>query len=108
MKSHEASSNSRVPGPVNQFNGLLDDTGAGSIGKGLPIVPVKGKCHTTNKVSTTYALLDSGSTASFCSTSLLKELEVDSKTCHIQLGTINGIQNDCQTTVTSLDVFDLD
>ena len=66
----EATSKSRVSGAVSQFNGLADDTGAGSVGKGLPIVPVKVTCHSTKKVFTTYALLDSGSTASFCSNTL--------------------------------------
>ena len=108
VKSGEATSKSRVPKAVSQFNGLAYDTGAGSAGKGLPIVPVKVTCRSTNKVFTTYALLDSGSTASFCSNSLLEELEVNSSKYRIQLGTINGVQNDCQTTVTSLEVLDLD
>ena len=97
-----------MSGAVSQFNGLADDTGAGSVGKGLPIVPVKVTCHSTKKAFTTYALCDSGSTASFCSNTVLEKLEVNSKKCHIQLGTINGVQDDCQTTVTSVEVMDLD
>ena len=97
-----------MSGAVNQFNGLADDTGAGSVGKGLPIVPVKVTCHSTKTVFTTYALLDSGFTASFCSNTLLEKLEVNSKKHHMQLGTINGVQDDCQTTVTNLEVMDLD
>ncbi|MCP4798391.1 MAG: hypothetical protein GY893_00405, partial [bacterium] len=104
----EATSKSRTSGAVSQFNGLADDTGAGSVGKGLPIVPVKVTCHSTKRVFTTYALLDSGSTASFCSNALLEELDVNSKKCHIQLGTINGVRDDCQTTVTNLEVMDLE
>ena len=67
---------------------------------------MKVTLRSTNKVFTTYASLDSGSAASFCSNSLLEEREVSSNECRIQLGTINGLQSDFQTIVTSIEVLD--
>eukprot|EP00795_Rhopilema_esculentum_P008763 gene8763-biopygen9751 len=88
----------------NQFSGLTSNNGGCSSGQGLPIVPLKVKCRGMNKIVTTYALLDSGSTASFCSDDLLKELGIEGKTCQIQLATIDGVHDECQTAMVTLEV----
>ena len=88
----------------NQFSGLTSNNGGCSSGQGLPIVPLKVKCRGMNKIVTTYALLDSGSTASFCSDDLLKELGIEGKMCQIQLATIDGVHDECQTAMVTLEV----
>ena len=52
------------------FSVSYDYTRAGCSRKGLPIVPVKVKGHGKK----TYALLDNGSNATFCTNNLLKQL----------------------------------
>ena len=90
-----------------KFTGSTREHGAGCSEKGLPIVPVKVKCETSKGTIETYALLDSGSTASFCSESLLKKLKMHGKGCQIQVATINGVRHKCQTTISTIDVLDM-
>ena len=100
---------SRGPKPEqSQFSGLTSKAGACSVGQGLPVVPMKVRCKGRNKVVTTYALLDSGSTASFCDNVLLEELGIEGKACQIQLATIDGVRDECQTFLASLEIMDLE
>ena len=99
----------RAPKPEQgQFSGLTSNADACSVGQGLPVVPIKVRCKGRNKVVTTYALLDSGSTASFCDNVLLEELGVEGKACRIQLATIDGVRDECQTALVSLEIIDLE
>ena len=92
----------------SQFSGLTSKAGACSVGQGLPVVPMKVRCKGRNKVVTTYALLDSGSTASFCDKVLLEELGIEGRACQIQLATIDGVRDACQTALVSLEIMDLE
>lgn len=51
-------------------------TGAGDYDCKLPIVPVQIKAKKGSKIVTTYAFLDQGSTAVFCTESLMKKLNL--------------------------------
>ena len=66
---------------------------------------VKGKGE-TNEV-TTYALLDNGSTASFCSEDLLMKLGVKTKRCQISLATISNVMENCDSVIAILEIMDL-
>ena len=58
-----------------QFVGLASQTGAGRNSQALSIVPVKVKARGKGKIIETYALLDGGSTATFCDVELMKKFE---------------------------------
>ena len=96
------------PGDQRQFVGTLSGTGAGYHRKSLSIVPVKirGKGETNEVI--TYALLDNGSTASFCSEDLLAKLGVEAKRCQISLATISNVMENCDSAIASLEIMDLD
>ena len=89
-----------------QFVGLTSQTGAGCHTQALPIVSVIIKARGKEKIIETYALLDSGSTATFCSDSLLKRLGDEGKTCQLSLATIDGIKENCESSVTNLEILD--
>ena len=97
--------NARDP---KQFVGLASQTGAGCGNQALSIVPVKVKARGKGKLVETYALLDTGSTATFCSASLLRELGEEGRRCQMSVATIDGVKEDCKSSVTSLEVLDLD
>ena len=56
----------------------------------LLIVSVKVRSTDGNRWLNTYALLDSGSTNSFCSKSIMQQLEVKGKDVNLQLTTLEG------------------
>ena len=91
-----------------QFVGVASDTGAGCGSKGLTIVPVKVKGQGKDKIISTYALLDNGSTASFCTDDLLKKLEIEGRRCHTSVTTINGVEDRLDSTMADLEVMDID
>ena len=62
-------------------------TGAGKDCK-LAIVPVQVKLEKSNKTVTTYAFLDPGSSATFCTERLMKQLEAKGKKTRILLRTM--------------------
>lgn len=95
-------------GDQRQFVGLASQTGAGCSNQALSIVPVKVKARGKDKLIETYALLDSGSTATFCSASLLRELGEEGRRCQMSVATIDGVKENCKSSVTSLEVLDLD
>ncbi|XP_024116907.1 uncharacterized protein LOC112138581, partial [Oryzias melastigma] len=66
-------------------NGL---TGAGDQDCKLPIVPVQVKIGKGSKIVSTYAFLDQGSTAVFCTESLMHKLNVEGRKSHILLRTM--------------------
>lgn len=63
-------------------------TGAGEQDCKLPIVPVQVKAKKGSKVILTYAFLDQGSTAVFCTESLLQKLHLSGKRANILLKTM--------------------
>lgn len=60
-------------------------TGAGDQDCKPPIVPVQVKSEKENKIVTTYAFLDKGSTAVFCTETLMLKLDLTGKKVHILL-----------------------
>lgn len=64
-------------------------TGAGESDCVLSIVPVKVKMKKSNRMIQTYAFLDAGSTGTFCTEALLRELKVQGKRTEILLKTMN-------------------
>ncbi len=62
-----------TPGDQTQFTGLTNQTGTGRGSQALSNLPVKVRAKGKGSFVETYALLDSGSTATFCSTSILKK-----------------------------------
>ena len=91
-----------------KFVGVTRCDDQGGVNNGLPIVPLKVKGTGSDKVFITYALLDSGSTASFCSEALLDKLGVIGRKCQMSVATISGVNTNCQTSVVSLEVMDLE
>ena len=63
--------------------------------KALPIVPVKVKGRGSGEIITTYALLDNGSTSTWCSEGLAKKLGVEGPRIQVSLSTI---EKDCNLT----------
>lgn len=62
-------------------------TGAGDQDCKLPIVPVQVKSNKGSKIVNTYAFLDQGSTAVFCTESLMHKLHLTGRRGHILLRT---------------------
>eukprot|EP00795_Rhopilema_esculentum_P009979 gene9979-biopygen12668 len=71
------------------------------------IVPVKIKGSCQNKVICTYAMLDTGSTASFCTEDILKKLGISGTRCKMSLATVNN-EEQHKCVMVNLDVMDLD
>ena len=63
--------------------------------KALPIVPVKVKGRGSGEIITTYALLDNGSTSTWCNEGLAKKLGVEGPRIQVSLSTI---EKDCNLT----------
>ena len=59
----------------------------------LPIVPVKARAKGQTAYHYTYALLDSGSTKTFCSESLIEKLGVKGKPASLSLTTVNSSES---------------
>ncbi|XP_033642413.1 uncharacterized protein LOC117302547 [Asterias rubens] len=106
--------NNAVPVTVNAVpttasaNATCNTSGAGSGRIALPIVPVKVRSHrsATNFV-TTYALLDSGSTQTFCSEKLINELGVNGKPDTMRLTTLDNHDILTETRIVHLEVTDM-
>ena len=69
-------------------------------------VKVRGKGETNEVI--TYALLDNGSTASFCSEDLLAKLGIEATRCRISLATISNVMENCDSATASLEIKDLE
>ena len=59
----------------------------------LPIVPVKVRAKGQTAYPYTYALLDSGSTKTFCSESLIEKLDVKGEPANLSLTTVNSSES---------------
>lgn len=74
----------------------------------LPVVPVKVRLTNSDEYVETYALLDSGSTSTFCTDSLLQRLQARGKKSRIKLTTL-GSTNEIDTVIVdNLNVSDID
>ncbi|XP_028317687.1 uncharacterized protein LOC114472566 [Gouania willdenowi] len=83
-------------------------TGAGETACALSIVPVRVRCGKSNRTVETYAFLDSGSTGTFCSEELMKELRVTGKKTNILLRTMGNEASITTCVITGLEVSSLD
>ena len=93
-------------GPISvQSSGL---TGAGERDCTLAILPVRVKSTKGNEVITTYAFLDPGSSASFCTERLMNRLNVTGKKTGILLRTMGQEKVVSSHIVTNLEIAGLD
>ena len=75
-------------GMVSRDDSSCSVTGAGRPRTGMSIVPVKVKRKDSDTAIITYALLDSGSSSTFCTESLMKQLGIDGLKTKISLTTL--------------------
>ena len=81
---------------------------ASKLHSGMPVVPVKLRVEGGNTVST-YAFMDSGSSACFCTKSLLDELQASSEKTHLTLETVNPQVTELESSaVLGLQVSDME
>ncbi|XP_071948929.1 uncharacterized protein [Antedon mediterranea] len=73
---------------------------------GLAVVPVKVRCPGTRKTIKTYAFLDNGSTATFCTDALAHKLNAKGKRVQLKLTTVNG-QSSSECNLISLEISTL-
>lgn len=85
-----------------------DSTGAGGHDCKLPIVPVQIKSSKGNKTLITYAFLDQGSTAVFCTVNLMNKLDLLGKKRQILLHTMAQEKVMNSYMITGLEVAALD
>ena len=81
--------------------------GAGSVRTALPIVPVMAKNPETHAELCTYALLDSGSTNSFCSYELVQQLGLKGVEVSLSLTTLEKADSPVKTSAVSVEVCEL-
>ncbi|XP_061882235.1 uncharacterized protein LOC133633659 [Entelurus aequoreus] len=87
---------------------LCGHIGAGDQESVLSIVPVKVKAGKGSQVLSVYALLDPGSSASFCSEQLMSQLNIKGVKTHILLRTMNQKRSVPTHMVAGLEVSALD
>ncbi|XP_061753152.1 uncharacterized protein LOC133550969 [Nerophis ophidion] len=87
---------------------LCGHIGAGDQETVLSIVPVKVKAGKGSQVLSVYALLDPGSSASFCSEQLMSQLNIKGVKTHILLRTMNQKKSVPTHMVAGLEVSALD
>lgn len=102
FRTVEQSSNTVVPQQT------CAHTGAGTQKCLLSIVPVQVKAKNGNKILTTYAFLDPGSSASFCTERLMRQLNMDSIQTHIFLRTMGQARTVKTHVLTGLEVAGYD
>lgn len=68
----------------------------------LPIVPVRIRAQGENVFINTYALLDSGSTSTFCTASLARQLNATGRKQSLSLTTLEKCNSPIETSVISL------
>ncbi len=97
-----------ISGFVDTANKTCSSTGAGDTDSILAIVPVEVKAKKGNKVVTSYAFLDPGSTATFCTEKLMNELSLSGKKIEILLITMGEQKTVRSHVVTGLEVSGLE
>jgi len=93
---------------VKSQKSLHGSNGAGRLITGLPIVPVKVKARGKNIMIETYALLDTGSSNTFCSERLIKQLQADTKKATLLLTTLDRCDFESTSLIANLEVFDME
>ena len=84
------------------------DNSSPSTTTGLAVVPVKVRSPDRNKAVTTYAFLDTGSTASFCSEELANQLGLSGQETLLSLTTMEREDSKVKSSMVSLKVSDLE
>ena len=102
FRTFEQSNNTVVPQQT------CAHTGAGTQKCVLSIVPVQVKVKNGNKILTTYAFLDPGSSATFCTERLMRQLNMDSIQTHIFLRTMGQAHTVKTHVLTGLEVAGYD
>ena len=74
----------------------------------LPIVAVRVKAPDSDRDIETYALLDSGSTHTFCTDNLLDKLGIKGRRGNIAVSTLGGQENDSECRIADLTVTGID
>ena len=95
---------------VRDVTSSATSTGAGDVvQQALPILPVRIKCAKSDKFVETYAFLDCGSTATFCSETIMRELNVEGKKTKLGLLTMTQTETDVKDcyVVSGLEISDL-
>ena len=90
---------------IGSFSCNKNDTRGSRVA--LPIVAVRVRSK-ENKMVETYALLDSGSTNTFCSDYLIQQLGIHGKKSNLLLTTLESENKDTDTMLVSLEVTDMD
>ncbi|XP_072171548.1 uncharacterized protein [Diadema setosum] len=83
-------------------NGFIRKGSSGTRRCVLPIVPVRVWAQGKTAAVQTYALLDSGSTSTFCTDRLAKQINADSKKESLNLTTLEKVNSRVRTSVVSL------
>ena len=87
---------------------VAEHTGAGDSAKqALPIVPVRLKSKNSDKFVTTYAFLDSGSNATFCSENIVHSLNIEGKKSRLNLVTMGQEKVQDTFVIPNLEVSDI-
>ncbi len=73
----------------------------------IPIVPLRVWNAQRTRMVDTYALLDSGSTGTFCTEHLARQLNATRKKCELTLSTIEQQGHLIQTSVVQVQVSDV-
>ncbi|XP_062566787.1 uncharacterized protein LOC134229094 [Saccostrea cucullata] len=82
--------------------------GAGdSVRQALPVIPVRLKSRNSDKFITTYAFLDSGSTATFCTEEIARSLHLEGKKTVLNLTTMGQQRTENCSILSGLEVSDL-
>ena len=94
--------------PVTSAMVSTEYTGAGNTEYKLAVVPVKVKAHKGSCVIETYAFLDPGSNATFCTEKLMAQLSIRGKRTEILLKTMGNEKPVKTYSTTGLEVCSLD
>lgn len=97
-----------MSGFVDTESKVCSGNGTGDADSILAIVPVQVKAKNGSKVVTSYAFLDPGSTATFCTEDLMNELNLHGKKTDILLTTMGQQKTVSTHIVTGLEVSGLD
>ena len=79
--------------PIESHTLACSSPKRGQIKLALPVVPVKVRAKGQSVYHYTYALLDSGSTKTFCSEALIEKLDAKGKRANLSLTTVNSSES---------------
>ncbi|XP_061191695.1 uncharacterized protein LOC133199905 [Saccostrea echinata] len=109
--NNSVSSSSNVDQSVIQTGnsdvGASCDVGAGEQTSAMAIIPVRIKLKNKNHSVITYAFFDSGSSVTFCSENLMRQLGVSEKKCNITLNTVGEPHQLVSQSVRGLQLCDM-